>query len=224
MNRLQAEQQRLYGAPPEGGERALVLELHGADAWAQLSPVWHGVQADLQLPAPGIAVCGSGYQLWFSVAQAIATHEALAFLEALRTRYLAEVPPARIRMRPAPAGAGEITDMPPGERGEDRWSAFVAPDLAALFAQEPWLDLPPGSDAQADLLSRLQCMRVDDVRQALAHAATAAARAASVPGGEQEPRGFLLAVMNDRAIDLPLRIEAAKALLPYFEAQRAAAR
>ena len=32
---------------------------------------------------------------------------------------------------------------------------FVAPDLAALFADEPWLDLPPSSDAQADLLARL---------------------------------------------------------------------
>jgi hypothetical protein len=33
----------------------------------------------------------------------------------------------------------------------------------------------------------------------------------------RDPKRFLLAVMNDPATDMPLRIEAAKALLPYFE-------
>jgi hypothetical protein len=222
MNRLQAELQRLYPAPAEGGVRALVLELSGAAAWEPLSRVWQGVQVDLQLPAPGIAVSGSGYQLWFSVAQPVPTQQALAFLEALRRRYLADVPPERLRTSPAPAAAPEITGMPPAERGEDRWSAFVAPDLAALFVDEPWLDLPPGNDAQAELLSRLQCMSPADLERALAAPATEGATAASPP--PQDPRGFLLAVMNDRAIELPLRIEAAKALLPYFEGQRAPAR
>jgi hypothetical protein len=226
MNRLQAELQRLYPASPEGGVRAMVLELPGAGAWEHLSRVWHGVQADLQLPAPGIAVSGSGYQLWFSVAQPVPTQQALAFLEALRNRYLAEVPPERVRTSPAAAaGAPQVTAMPPGEHGEERWSAFVAPDLAALFVDEPWLDLPPGNDAQAELLSRLQCMGAEDLQRSLAaprpEPAAAPSAAAAPP---QDPRGFLLAVMNDRAIDLPLRIEAAKALLPYFDAQRPPAR
>ncbi|GAB3645429.1 hypothetical protein [Ramlibacter alkalitolerans] len=222
MNRLQAELQRLYPAPAEGAVRALVLELAGAAAWEQLARVWHGVQVDLQLPAPGIAVSGSGYQLWFSVAQPVPVQHALAFLETLRRRYLADVPHDRLRTSPAAAAAPEITGMPPAEQGEDRWSAFVAPDLAALFVDEPWLDLPPGSDAQAELLSRLQCMSLADLERALAEPAAAAATAAAAQA--QDPRGFLLAVMNDRAIELPLRIEAAKALLPYFEGQRAPAR
>jgi hypothetical protein len=216
MNRLASELQRLYPAPAEGGVRAMVLELPAPGAWERLAPLWQGVQAELQLPAPGIAVSGAGYQLWFSVAQPVAAQEALAFLAALCTRYLAGVPAEGIRTRPARPGAAEITGMPPAECGEDRWSAFVAPDLAALFVDEPWLDLPPGADAQAELLSRLQPMRAADLQRVLAQPAPEAASAAST----QDPRAFLLAVMNDAAVDLPLRIEAAKALLPYFEGQR----
>jgi hypothetical protein len=29
------------------------------------------------------------------------------------------------------------------------WSAFVAPDLAAIFEDTPWLDLPPGAEPPA---------------------------------------------------------------------------
>jgi hypothetical protein len=222
MNRLQAELQRLFPAPADGAVRALVLEVSGAGAWDALSRVWHGVQAELQLPAPGIAVCGSGYQLWFPVAQPVPQPQALAFLDALRRRYLPDVPHDRIRTSPSAAGAPEISGMPPGERGEDRWSAFVAPDLAALFVEEPWLDLPPGNDAQAELLSRLQCMAAADLQRVLAQAESDATGGAGAP--LQDPRGFLLAVMNDRAVDLHLRIEAARALLPYAEGPRAPAR
>jgi len=35
-------------------------------------------------------------------------------------------------------------------------------------------------------------------------------------GKGMDPKGFLLGVMNDPAVELHLRIEAAKALLPYF--------
>jgi len=217
MNRLQSELQRLY-PPDDGGVRAIVLELPGPGAWEQLAPLWQGVQSELQLPAPGIAVSGSGYQLWFSLAQPVPQQQALAFLEALRGRYLADVPPERIRTRPGDGSAAEISGLPPGERGEERWAAFVAPDLAALFEHEPWLDLPPGNEAQAELLARLRSMAPADLQRALAQAPAAA------PAAQQDPRSFLLQVMNDRAIDLQLRIEAAKALLPWFEGQRPHAR
>ena len=36
-------------------------------------------------------------------------------------------------------------------------------------------------------------------------------------GNSLDPKGFLLGVMNDKTVELHLRIEAAKALLPYFE-------
>jgi hypothetical protein len=225
LNRLQAELQRLYLPPAAGptdpGSRALVLELARPASWDSLARVWRGVQADLDLPAPAIAVSGSdGYQLWFSCLQPVPVAQALGFLEALRQRYLGEVAPERIGMHPRPVA------LPPTEMTTGHWSAFVAPDLAAVFVDEPWIDLPPGADAQADLLSRLASSKPEAWQRALERLGPAApiapeagafaSRPAPVAGGA-EPRRFLLDVMNDRAIDLHLRIEAAKALLPYCD-------
>lgn len=230
MNRLQAELQRLYLSPgsaepglagPDGRVRAMVLELARPASWEGLAPAWRGVQADLELPAPAIAVSGSdGYQLWFSCAEPVPCAQALAFLESLRARYLGDLAPERVGMH-APHAA-----VPPVQVAAGRWSAFVAPDLAAVFADEPWLDLPPGPDAQADLLSRLETMQPEDWRRALERLGpvppSAGTPVPAAPAGAAglDPRRFLLAVMNDPAIDLQLRIEAAKALLPGVEGGR----
>lgn len=198
MSRLQAEQQRLY----EPGPRALVLS--ATTGWDRLGALWQGVQAEQALPAPAIAVSGSaGYQLWFSTAEPLPQARALEFLDALRQRYLAEVPRDRVSMT---VGA----PLPPFEAAPDKWSAFVAPDLAALFSDEPWLDIPPGAEAQAELLSRLHSMKTEDVDRILA---APAAPATNTKAPQQDPRSFLLAVMNDPAVAMHLRIEAAKALL-----------
>lgn len=255
MNRLQAEVHRLYFPPdaqrtapdgagpglagPDGRVRALVLQLARPAGWEALRKVWQGVQADLELPAPAIAVSGlEGYQLWFSLAQPVPAAEAAAFLESLRQRYLRGIARDRVAMTPSEAAApgqagqaGQATAVPPVERSPGRWSAFVAADLAALFDDEPWLDLPPSSDAQAELLSRLASIRGGDLQRACARLQSApspeavAAPAPRVdapaagPGG-LDPRRFLLDVMNDQAVELHLRIEAAKALLPYTEGRR----
>jgi hypothetical protein len=240
MNRLQAELQRLYlshdaqrqGPGPEepglvgpdGRVRAMVLELARPASWDGLAKVWRGVQVDLELPAPAIAVSGiDGYQLWFSLSESVPAAQAAAFLESLRSRYLGDIARERIGMHPsvdaaAPVQARHVGAVPPAEMAPGRWSAFVAPDLAAVFADEPWLDLAPGADAQADLLSRLERTKPGDWKRALERL-----RPVSAPGVTQtpaadrpDPRGFLLEIMNDRAIELSLRIEAAKALLPYF--------
>ncbi|MDB5958078.1 hypothetical protein [Ramlibacter sp.] len=255
MNRLQAEWRRLYlpaaaaseaaGAEPTapalagGRTRALVLALAAPGAWDGVRAVWQGVQADLQLPAPAIAVAGSaGYQLWFSLAEAVPADQALAFLAALRSRYLGAARPERIATFPADAAApaGGAPRLPPHEIGPGRWSAFVATDLAALFNEEPWLDLPPSAEAQADLLSRVQSTALADWQRArerlaaavVAEAAPAAAIAvasadpAAAPGAQHEDaRRFLLGIMNDPAVALNLRIEAAKALLPCHAGPRA---
>jgi hypothetical protein len=103
-----------------------------------------------------------------------------------------------------------------------RWSAFVAPDLAAIFSEEPWLDLAPNPEAQAKVLSRLECIK-PAVFQAILERLSPVVRTETSPitsaphGNSLDPKGFLLGVMNDKAIELHLRIEAAKALLPYFE-------
>jgi len=224
MNPLQTELQRLYQAP-EGQVRVLVLELARPADWSLLGPLWRGVQTDLALPAPAIAVSGvDGYQLWFSLAEPVAAAEGAAFLEGLRRHYLGTVAPGRITASPALSAQGGYTAPPaPGQQqpATGYWSAFVAPDLAPIFADEPWLDQSPSPDAQASVLVRLQSI------QPAAFAATLARLRPPVPSALPSqapvaaqpltPKLFLLAVMNDRGMDMQLRIEAAKALLPYFE-------
>lgn len=224
MNRLEAELQRLYLSPGQSrgdaAGRALVLEVAGAGGWNELAKAWQGVQSDLQLPAPGIAVSGSdGYQLWFSLAEPVPSGQALTFLDALRRRYLGDVAAERIRSFPAAAPGAPVPRVPPVQVAPGRWSAFVTVDLAAVFADEHWLDLPPTPDAQADLLSRLQATPPAELMRALERLVSADVPAAGEPlenpATGQDPRSFLLEVMNDRSVALPLRIEAAKALLPY---------
>ena len=205
--------------------RALVLELARPADWSLLGPLWRGVQTDLALPAPAIAVSGvDGYQLWFSLAEPVAAAEGAAFLEGLRRHYLGTVAPGRITASPALSAQDGFSAPPsPGQQqpATGYWSAFVAPDLAPIFADEPWLDQPPSPDAQASVLVRLQSI------QPAAFAATLARLRPPVPSALPSqaaaaaqpltPKLFLLAVMNDRGMDMQLRIEAAKALLPYFE-------
>lgn len=253
MNRLQSELRRLYlpsgATPPQGdaaelpmigseGElRCAVLELARPPDWPALAAVWQGVQADLGLPAPAIAINGlDGYQLWFSWTQPLPLEQAQAFLLALCTRYLPGVPARRLRLLPQPAQG--VPQVPALRPDVGLWSAFVAPDLAAVFGDEPAIDLPPGPDAQADLLARLSSIRPSDMLQAWerlqplpASQATEAPSAPPAPsalapfapaapthitegpGPGLSPQAFLRAVMDDPSVPLALRIEAAKALL-----------
>lgn len=238
-----------------GRVRALVLELARPADWTALSAVWHGVQVDLALPPPAIAVNGrDGYQLWFSLAEPLPAAQAAHWLAALCRRYLGEVDARRLACFPAidgdaPAGPRHAVPVPAPQAQPGRWSAFVAPDLAAVFADEPWLEGSPNLEGQAELLSRLASIAPEDLQRALdrltpaatvaatdpptgaATGVAAAARPAAAaplaadpacasargpaapPGGWQDPRDFLRAVMNDAAAPLGQRIEAARALL-----------
>jgi hypothetical protein len=212
----------------------MVLELARPADWDQLSKVWRGVQTDLDLPAPAIAVTGSdGFELWFSLVEPVAVAEAQAFLQSLCARYLPDVAASRLRLMPTADAATSKQPslaqlLPPRQQPTGYWSAFVAADLAPIFADTPWLDSAPGSDGQAGVLSPLASItrpafdaaleRLDarviatppsaiDIPPALPAAATT----------HLAPRQFLLQIMNNDSVALALRIEAAKALLPYFE-------
>jgi hypothetical protein len=237
MTRLQSELTRLYLAAPatpggaaasfadaQGRVRALVLEVARPVTWDTLSRVWQGVQAELDLPPPAIAVSGTdGLQLWFSFEEPMEVAVAHAFLESLRTRWLGDVAPARIRLLPDPAAPTRpLPHVPAPQADGDHWSAFVAPDLVAIFSETPWLDVEPGDDGQAALLRGLQSIKPAAFADALARLradardapAAAPARTAAAPAPTDDPRAFLLRVMNDETVPLALRIEAAKALLP----------
>ena len=243
MNRLQTELHRLYLGglvfaqadaqdltlvDARGRVRALVLEVVHPTGWDALSEVWHGVQMELELPAPGIAVSGrDGLQLWFSIETAIPADHAHAFLEALRIRFLAHIAPARVRLWPTLAEPARHAALIPALQADTgNWSAFVAPDLAAIFSETPWLDVEPGEEGQAALLRGLQAITpaafdaaLADMRatarqaQAPAPVTVQAAPTLSSSDVTDDPRQFLLRVMNDESVSLALRIEAAKALL-----------
>ena len=158
----------------------------------------------------------------------------LSVLQALCRRHLAEVPQRQWRLFPAAPGTPgwHPGPVPAPQAGlADQWSAFVAQDLAPMFSDTPWLDIPPGGDGQAGLLAALRSATADAWQQALqvlglaapqdeppagTTAAPAAPEASLGPGPAHttDPRQFLLAVMNDAGVPLALRIEAAKALLP----------
>lgn len=212
--RLQAERDRLYRAEDDGRVRALVLALARPADWTALGRVWQGVQTDLGWPAPGIAVSGTdACQLWFSLAEPVSAAEAHALLEHLRTRYLADIPPHRVELLPALDGARLAPVIPTLQADGEVWSAYIAPDLAPVFAETPWLDIRPGSEGQAELLSRLASISVAEYRAALPVAVPSASAGLAVTGPFTDPRQFLLQVMNDERVEMGLRIEAAKALL-----------
>lgn len=242
MNRLQTELQRLYlpcditaGEPKllgkDGGVRALVLAMGGPADWEALAPLWRGVQADLEWPAPAIAVNGrDAFELWFSLAEPLPRAEATRLLAYLQRRYLRGVRSERVRVWPGADMAAQAPSCPPFAARPERWAAFVAPDLPAVFGDDPALDFEPGTDAQAELLSRLRAISSAELRKAqtalLAKEPLMAASSApaimvqeangavtSVTSSSQDPRAFLLAVMNDAAVPLALRIDAAKGLL-----------
>lgn len=226
MNRLQSELHRLYLPHDDDGQvRAMVLELARPADWQALSAIWKGVQADLSLPAPAIAVSGiDGYQLWFSLSASVPVAQAQVFLEGLRARYLVDVAPQRVALTPSPPEKM----VPALQEQTGNWSAFVAPDLASLFADAPWLDRQPSVDGQADILCRLQSIPLGALELALSllppppvpinlgpMANPADSSRVATLDDDLDPKRFLHKVMNDAAVEMHLRIDAAKALLPY---------
>lgn len=245
MNPLPRELDRLYGLGADGAEAAaatgagassrlgnvrfLVLEVVQPAGWEQLSPVWRGVQSDLGLPAPAIAVSGvDGLQLWFSLALPIPPRAGELFLQALRTRYLSDVASTQVRLI---AGSAGSPAAPPVQVGPDRWSSFLAPDLVPVFADTPWLDVRPNDEGQATLLRALQPVRSADLEAASKQLGAIDADEADdpavfeppgSPAGQDAPaRGgadaerFLRRVMKDETAPLALRVDAAKALLAF---------
>jgi hypothetical protein len=209
MNRLDTELRRLYlphlqpGVPQQaepvtdaspalldadGQVRALVLELACAAGWDGVAALWQGMQNELELPAPAIAISGQdGYQVWISLSEPVSVAQARAFLESLCRRFLAGIAPRHVRLQPSlEADAPDATGMarharlvPALQAESGHWSAFIAPNLAAMFADEPWLEMPPGPDAQADLLLRLKSLSPAEFRQAQQQLTSAEAAPAS---------------------------------------------
>jgi hypothetical protein len=228
----------------------MVMELARPADWEALSGVWHGVQAELELPAPAIAVSGTdGLQLWFSLAEPVPVAQAHAFLEGLCQRFLTDVKPARIRLMPAADASALRQELHAAHvpalqtDGSGNWSAFLAPDLVPVFAETPWLDIPPNEEGQATLLRSIGVMTPPAFEAAFAmlgrapqpqvspHAIVASGVDERIVAHDKpdldfvrscDPKQFLQQVMNDDSVAMALRIEAAKALLQHSERHRLA--
>lgn len=250
MSRLIEQLQRLYAPMPapqeedpdaplalcgaDGRVRTLVVGIARGSDWAAVAALLEGLQADLELPAPAVSVSPTaGFQVWLSLAEAVAAADAAAFLEALRRRYLAELPAARLSLQPlAGEAASRVARVPALDADSGKWSAYIDPSMGSMFVDGPGLEIAPNPERQAEMLAAVKSIAVKDFQRAFASlaAATAAvdeavpaaagrARSTLTLGGNfTDPKAFLLAVMNDPAASAKARIRAAKALLPYYEA------
>ena len=104
---------------------------------------WGGVQADLALPAAVILVNGSdACQLRLSLLEPAPVPQAKALLDTLRRRHLGDIAPVRVAILHALDAASARPPLharpaPVLQADGALWSAFVASDLAPMFAGEP---------------------------------------------------------------------------------------
>ena len=234
-NRLTTELERLYGFPAlaprerglvgaDGRVRAAVVEIARAGDWSLAASLCHSVQAEMGLPAPAVSIAGGGgYRLWFSFSEALAVDQARSFLIGLCKLSLGEWQPDQLAFWPEQNGLRQLILPPAQDKASGKWSAFIDPELGSLFVDEPGLDMAPSEARQADLLAGVESIPRDAFERALARLGVSAevghlASTTETPGAAfTDPKSFLLAVMNDPAASLEHRIEAAKALLPWFE-------
>lgn len=222
IDRLASELQRRFPAAPADSATVQTLILgfrQGAD-WPLLADFCQRIHEEFALPWPAISVAGEGgFHLWWSLAEPVDRRLAHAFLSRLIARILPELPAQHLELLPA-----TYPEVPARHPASDRWSAFIDPGMGELFIDEGGLDIPPNRDRQAELLAGVEPIRPADLDRILALAAPAGSTAptatltTAAPWLSQtfdDPRRFLLAVMNDAALPVDLRIEAAKALLPH---------
>lgn len=237
---------------PEGKVRAMTVDFDRAADWGLAAILFQALQEVLDLPAPAVSVSGQkGFRFWLSLAEPVPCAQARDFLDALRRNYLTEIPVADLGLLPddnreSPVASVRIMLTPACQPATGKWSAFIDPSLVAMFVDEPWLEMAPNMERQAEMLAglksmepkafqraldRLQGMVKSDPDQTLdglsplrsgesdglsSFAVTSPASRLSVGSTFTDPVSFLLAVMNDSSADAAQRIDAAKALLPYL--------
>lgn len=221
--------------------RAMFIHFKKPGDWERVGNLYQAVQLELDLPAPALSVSGQkGFQLWFSLAEPVPLTQARSFLNALRDKYLADMPPASLDLLPAAAQPTAITLAPAFHPASGKWSAFIDPSLGSMFITESGLEMAPNMDRQTAMLAGLKSIAVADFQrvlndlEAVAAADSATARTSRESASQtradieqrdsvldvgshfNDPKSFLLAVMNAPSASTEQRIKAAKTLLPYF--------
>ncbi len=208
--RLTAEFRRLYGLTDQvfepgasrlalvdgqGCARAMVLALRDPADWSvPVGRVARGAERS-GLAGAAIAVNGvDAYELWFSLAAPVPVAQAV-LLRGLRERYLAEVKPQRLQMRPSgsDASAQSTPRYPPnkgiGPLGRRSWR-----QLPAVFGDQPAL-MPPGRGCAGRIAEPPGKHSVE----------YSTCRAVQLAAGRRIPSPFCIAASPSRhAIDGPL--------------------
>lgn len=225
--------------------RTLVAGVARFADWKAVAALYEGVQEQWAWPAPAVSVSPeAGFQVWFSLAEAIPIGVAERILHGLKKVFLSELPPSSVQLLPSMKHANPAVALVPSfHEASGNWSAFIDPTMAGMFSDQLGLDIAPNFSRQADMLAGLRSINPADVRRVLAlldeeaerrvagaeHAAVVRLPlpdvrqpAADWRGGGDftDPKAFLLAVMNDQQAGIQDRIHAATALLPYFEKAR----
>lgn len=143
----------------------------GAAHCAAMLQLARWLMEELGLPEAAFSVNGrDGFDLWLPLAAPVPVAEAHEFVQRLQALHLHEL--QQVHLRPAaaqPAAAGgEPLRLPPGLYPDSGlWSVFIAPGLAPSFTEEAGIDIAPNLDKQAELLSRLQPIALDEFTRAL---------------------------------------------------------
>ncbi len=232
---------------PDDTVRTIVIGITDPKNWVRVAAVYQGIQEDLELPAPAVSVSPvEGFQLWFSLTKAVPANQAANFTNALRRKYLSDLPSPQIRQWPEALDSRcRLPLVPSYHETAQKWSAFIDPTMGGMFIDDAGLEISPGMDRQADMLSGIKSIKAEDFVRAMgllesdAESKTTPEKSLTdrevnhsdgigsdnagirsplnVGSNFSNPKSFLLAVMNDPKVSGKLRIRAAKALLPYFE-------
>jgi hypothetical protein len=154
----------------DGRARVMLVNFSSAADWEQAAKLYQAVQDDLDLPAPAVSVSGrKGYRLWFSITEPLPVAEVRRFLDALRRKYLADIPVKNLSYRPdiGPVALDVINLAPAQHMANGKWSAFIDPSMVGMFVDGPWLEMAPNMDRQADILAGLKSIKAGDFQRAL---------------------------------------------------------
>ena len=220
------------------GVRTMVIGFARAGDWSHVASLCQVIQGDLEWPVPALSVSPKkGFQVWLSLAEPVVPEQAEAFLNALRHKYLSEIPLSRVTLQPsADDSAGVVALVPSYRQACQKWSAFIDPSMGSMFADELGLEMAPNLERQADMLASLKSITTRDFQRVLRLLHADVAVGVSYAEGElppntierqskselrlsnhfTDPETFLLAVMNDSSVSIAERIHAAEALLPYL--------
>lgn len=259
MSRLSAELKRLFFLPTDVAlpvpdkafdldsvhaaavTRVLLIAIKRGKNWPVIAKLFHAIQHELKLPVPAVSLFdGVGYGLWFSLEKPEAFARAKMFLQRVVRYYLSDIDPQNLICYPPLLDEGQSMSLeqltfPPRQlAGTEHWSAFIDPSMGDMFADDPWLEMEPNPDRQADLLGHIASIKHEEFSEAcsalerltsspsdhLSNSLIESVNQKKLPnalcgvgGGFSDPRDFLLAVMNDVSTEPALRVEAAKSLL-----------